>query len=202
MQERQVTVEGRTTPLEAPFHVLATANPIEYEGTYQLPEAQLDRFLLRVSFGYPSASDEAEILARRVARRREEQQLDAVTDAAGLREMQAAVEAIEIESGVLDYIVRVVTSTRAHGQILVGASPRGALAIMLSARAVAGMAGRSFVTPGDVKAVAPAALAHRLTLRPESYLQGASAEDLVRALLEEIPVPDTAETPRFETPVP
>jgi MoxR-like ATPase len=198
MQERQVTVEGKTSRLEAPFHVLATANPIEYEGTYQLPEAQLDRFLLRVSFGYPDHDDETEILSRRISRRHEEQTLDPVTDEAGLLAMQAAVETIEVEHDVLDYIVTIVAATRTHPQVLVGASPRGALAIMLCARARAGLIGRDFVIPDDVKAVAPAALGHRMTLRSESYLHGATGEAVIGDLLAAVPVPPTVTSPRFD----
>jgi MoxR-like ATPase len=198
MQERQVTVEGKTSRLEAPFHVLATANPIEYEGTYQLPEAQLDRFLLRVSFGYPVHEDEMEILSRRISRRHEEQLLEPVTDVDGLLGMQAAIETIEVEHDILDYIVTIVAATRAHPQVLVGASPRGALAIMLCARARAGMLGRDFVIPDDVKAVAPAALAHRLTLRSESYLHGATGEGVILSLLAEVPVPPTVVSPRLD----
>jgi MoxR-like ATPase len=198
MQERQVTVEGKTSRLEAPFHVLATANPIEYEGTYQLPEAQLDRFLLRVSFGYPDHDDEAEILSRRISRRHEEQSLEAVTDEQGLLAMQAAIERIEVEHDILDYIVTIVAATRTHPQVLVGASPRGALAIMLCARARAGLLGRDFVIPDDVKAVAPAALGHRMTLRSESYLHGSTGEGVIRELLDGVPVPPTARSPRFD----
>jgi len=198
MQERQVTVEGKTSRLDAPFHVLATANPIEYEGTYQLPEAQLDRFLLRVSFGYPDHDDETEILSRRISRRHEEQTLDPVMDAKGLLAMQAAIETIEVEHDVLDYIVTIVAATRSHSQVLVGASPRGALAIMLCARARAGMRGRDFVIPDDVKAVAPVALGHRMTLRSESYLHGATGEGVIQELLATVPVPPTMTSPRFD----
>jgi MoxR-like ATPase len=198
MQERQVTVEGKTSRLEAPFHVLATANPIEYEGTYQLPEAQLDRFLLRVSFGYPDHDDEAEILSRRISRRHEEQSLESVTNEQGLLDMQSAIEGIEVEHDILDYIVTIVAATRVHPQVLVGASPRGALAIMLCARATAGLLGRDFVIPDDVKAVAPAALGHRMTLRSESYLHGSTGEEVIRELLDGVPVPPTVSSPRFD----
>src|ERR1700722_5814724 len=197
MEERQVTVDGEPRALPDPFIVAATANPIEYEGTYQLPEAQLDRFLLRVSFGYPDHEDETEILRRRISRRHEEQTLDPITDEAGLLAMQAAIETVEVEHDVLDYIVTIVAATRSHSQVLVGASPRGALAIMLCARARAGMLGRDFVIPDDVKAVAPAALGHRMTLRSESYLHGATGEGVIRELLDAVPVPPTMSSTRF-----
>ena len=196
MQERQVTVEGTTYPLEAPFVVLATANPIEYEGTYQLPEAQLDRFLLRVGFGYLDPAQEREVLARRVERRQEAIALDPVIDAAGLLALQQVVEGVEVEASVGEYIVALVAATRSRPEVLVGASPRGALALMLCARAWAATDGRDFVTPDDIKTVAVPALAHRLTLRPETYLHRTGAEDVVRAVLEEVPVPATVAVPR------
>jgi MoxR-like ATPase len=189
MQEGQTTVEGRTFPLPVPFHVIATANPIEYEGTYSLPEAQLDRFLLRVSMGYPSGAEELEVLHRRVQRRREEQTLVPVTDAAGLTELQRVAESIDVESSVARYCVDLVTATRAHSQLLVGASPRGALALLLVGRAHAVLDGRDFVTPEDVKAVAVAALAHRVTLQPEMWMRGVSGADVVREVLAAVAVP-------------
>ncbi len=197
MQEHQVTVEGTTYALEPPFHVLATANPIEFEGTYPLPEAQLDRFLLRISFGHLTPEQEWDVLQRRVARRREEQTLTPVTDAAGLLAMAAAVERVEVEASVGRYAVDLVTATRSHPQVLAGASTRGALALVLTARALAVMAGRDHLVPDDVKAVAVAALAHRLVLRPETYLQRVDAAAVVRALLEDVPVPATAAAPVY-----
>jgi MoxR-like ATPase len=196
MQEAQVTVEGDTRRLDPPFHVLATANPIEYEGTYALPEAQLDRFLLRISFGYLEPEEEWAVLERRISRRSEEQRLEPVTDAAGLRAMQAAVERVDVEATVGRYIVELAGRTRSHPQVLVGASPRGALALMLCSRALAVMDGRDFVVPDDVKAVAIASLAHRLTLRPEAYLRRVGGSDIVRAVVAEVPVPPTVATPR------
>jgi MoxR-like ATPase len=197
MQEHQVTVEGTTRRLSEPFHVLATANPIEYEGTYPLPEAQLDRFLLRISFGYLDAAEESEVLARRLDRRREEQILDAICDKATLVEMQQRVEYIAVEVTVRDYIVAINAATRDHAHVLVGASPRGALAMLLSARACAAIDGREFVTPDDVKAVAVAALAHRITLRPETYLQNISGERVVQDVLKEVPLPSPVAMPDF-----
>lgn len=192
MQERQVTVEGQTFPLAAPFHVLATANPVEYEGTYPLPEAQLDRFMLRVSFGYPSQDDELEILRQRILRRHEEQRLDPVTDAAGLIAVQRAVETIDLERSVAEYCVALTTATRSHPQVLLGASPRGALALMLCSRAYAVLAGRDYVLPEDVKAVAIPALAHRITVVPELWMSKVSGVSVVASLLASVPSPPTA----------
>lgn len=189
MQEHQVTVEGRTFPLELPFHVLATANPVEYEGTYPLPEAQLDRFLMRIGFGYPSSEDEWEVLRRRVSRRREEQRLDPVTDAAGLAEMQAAVETVDVDDGVGRYCVSLAGATREHRHVLLGSSPRGALALLLTSRAYAVVSGRDYVTPDDVKVVAPAVLTHRITVKPELWSSNVSAGSIVDEVLERTPVP-------------
>src|SRR5204863_3343927 len=166
MQERQVSVEGATYRLDPPFHVLATANPIEYEGTYPLPEAQLDRFLLRVSFGYPDAEEEWDILRRRMSRRREETLLEPVVDAPTLLGMQATLEEVSVEDSIGRYIVDLTQATRVHAQVLVGASPRGSLALLLLARARAVLSGRDYVVPEDVKAVAGPARAHRIALRP------------------------------------
>ncbi|HJQ05066.1 MAG TPA: MoxR family ATPase [Nocardioides sp.] len=193
MQERQVSVEGRTFPLPEPFHVLATANPIEYEGTFPLPEAQLDRFLLRVRFGYPDRDEEWEVLRRRTERRTEAQQVRAVTDREGLLELQAAVEDVTVDPSVGRYCVDLAAATRTHPDTLVGASPRGALALLLAARAVALIGGRDFVTPEDVKAVATAALAHRLTIRPELWLSDVTGETVVTSVLAQVPTPPPRE---------
>jgi len=195
MQEKQVTVEGTTYVLEQPFHVLATANPIEHEGTYPLPEAQLDRFLIRVSFGYPNRDDEWDVLKRRIARRREETHLDPVVDAPTLVAMQRAIEDVTVEDSVGRYMVDLAAATREHASVLVGASPRGSLALMLMARAVAAMGGRDFVIPEDVKRVATAALAHRLTLRPEMWLRRVDATQVVASVLSGVPAPATAAMP-------
>ena len=197
MQERQVTVEGTTYGLDAPFHLLATANPIEHEGTYPLPEAQLDRFLIRVSFGYPSRDEEWEVLQRRIARRREESTLDAVVDEPTVLGMQRAVEEVRVEDSIGRYMVELTTATREHAAVLVGASPRGSLALMLMARAVAAMAGRDFVVPEDVKRVAVAALAHRVTLRPEMWLRRVDATQIVSQVLATVPTPVTAALPTY-----
>ncbi len=193
MQEHRVSVEGHTFDLPKPFHVLATANPIEHEGTYPLPEAQLDRFLLRLSFGYPSGADEVNVLERRIERRHEEVDVDAVLDPESLLAVQAAVEDIHVAPSVLRYVVSLVAATRADQSVLVGASPRGSLALVTSARAIALLDGRSFVAPEDIKAVAHAALDHRITLRPELWLSDASAGAVVDAALETTPVPDASD---------
>ncbi|MGH3474226.1 MAG: AAA family ATPase, partial [Aeromicrobium sp.] len=188
MQERQVTVEGETFALKPPFHVLATANPIEYEGTYPLPEAQLDRFLLRVGFGYPTGEEEWEVLRRRMDRQREEQTLRTVTFPEELLAIQAAVETVTVDPSIGRYCVALVADTRRHGQTLVGSSPRGALALMLTARAYAVIAGRDYVTPEDVKAVARPALAHRITTRPEQWMSEVTGRTVVKQVLDRVPV--------------
>jgi MoxR-like ATPase len=189
MQERQVTTEGETRRLERPFLVLATQNPIEYEGTYPLPEAQLDRFILRMSVGYPSREDEWQVLAQRAERRQDEVELEPVVDRETLLEMQQAVEQVHVSEPVGLYIVDVVAATRTSPSVQVGASPRGSLALLKLSRARAALQGRDFVTPDDVKAVAVPALAHRLTLRPELWVQRVSADDIVRERLETVPTP-------------
>jgi MoxR-like ATPase len=194
MQERQVTVDGVSHAVPRPFLVVATQNPIEYEGTYPLPEAQLDRFLVRIGVGYPTADHEWEILRDRTERRSDDFELSPVIDAARLRGMQAAVEDVHVEEDVGRYIVALVDATRAHDQVLVGASPRGSLAIMKMGRARALLAGRDFVTPDDVKAVTVPALSHRLILRPEAWVRDVTAVDIVGEVLDSVPTPSTAPT--------
>jgi MoxR-like ATPase len=193
MQEHQVTSEGLTRRLERPFLVLATQNPIEHEGTYPLPEAQLDRFLLRISVGYPSRDHELGILEQRRDRREDDVVLDQVIDTAELRAMQQALEDVYVAESVGYYIVDVVRSTRDAASVQVGASPRGTLAILKLARARAALDGRDFVVPDDVKAVAAPALAHRLSLRPELWVQQVRAEDVVAERLETVPTPPAEE---------
>ncbi len=193
MQERQITVEGQTFVLPPPFHVIATANPVEYEGTYPLPEAQLDRFLMRVSFGYPDIAEEWDIVNRRLARRREEQTLSPVTDAAGLLAMQAAVETVTVDDDITRYCVALATATRVHQHVLVGSSPRGALGLTLGARAFAVVQGRDYVTPEDVKAVAHPVLDHRLTLKPELWMSNVSGKSVVTQVLSTVPTPSARE---------
>ncbi|WNV82312.1 MoxR family ATPase [Umezawaea sp. Da 62-37] len=189
MQERQVTVEGRTFPLPRPFHVLATANPVEYEGTYPLPEAQLDRFLVRLDIGYPPADEEVEVLRRRLVRQREDTEVPPVFEPTRLAELQAGVERVAVDEDVLRYCVDLAASTRAHPAVEVGASPRGALALVLVARALAVLDRREFVLPEDVKECAVAALAHRLTLRPETWTSGTTGVEVVTELLGKVPGP-------------
>ncbi len=189
MQERQVTTEGETRRLGPPFLVLATQNPIEYEGTYPLPEAQLDRFLLRMSVGYPERDDEWRMLSDRVERRTDEVQLEPVVDRETLLEMQRACEDVHVSEPVGLYMVDIVAATRTSQSLQVGASPRGSLALLKLSRCRAALDGRDFVTPDDVKAVAVPALAHRLTLRPELWVQRVSAEEIVRDRLDSVPTP-------------
>jgi len=193
MQEGQVTSEGETRQLHPPFIVLATQNPIEYEGTYPLPEAQLDRFILRTSVGYPAREDEWQVLARRLDRGEDEVALEPVLDAPGLVELQRALEQVHVAESVGLYMVDLVTATRASTRLAVGASPRGTLALLKLSRAKAALEGRDFVAPEDVKAVAVAALAHRLTLRPELWVQRVRGEDVVREALESVPTPAAEE---------
>jgi MoxR-like ATPase len=189
MQERQVTTDERTRPLERPFLVLATQNPIEYEGTYPLPEAQLDRFLIRMRVGYPTAEDEWGILERRLERRDDEAELRPVVTRDELVAMQSAVEDVHVSESVGRYIVSLIAATRESPSVQVGASPRGTLAVMKLARATALLDRRDFVVPDDVKAVAVPALAHRLALRPELWVQRVAPEDVVRECLASVPVP-------------
>jgi MoxR-like ATPase len=189
MQERQVTTEGATRRLGPPFLVMATQNPIEYEGTYPLPEAQLDRFLLRMSVGYPGREDEWRVLAERAERRTDEVELSPVVDRDTLLAMQLACENVFVSEAVGLYMVDVVAATRNAPSIQVGASPRGSLALLKLSRCRAALDGRDYVTPDDVKAVAVPALAHRLTLRPELWVQRISAEDVVRERLATVATP-------------
>ena len=189
MEERQVTLENMTRQLESPFLVLATQNPIEYEGTYPLPEAQLDRFLVRIAIGYPSEDAERDILLERSRRRRERIELEPVCDQQALRAMQAAIEEVHVAPPLAEYAVAIARATRDSPQLAVGASPRGSLALMKLARARAAYLGRDFVTPDDIKAVSIPALAHRLTLAPELWVQRIDPAEAVRAAVASVPVP-------------
>jgi MoxR-like ATPase len=189
MQERQVTIENTTHILEPPFLVLATQNPIEYEGTYPLPEAQLDRFLVRISVGYPARDDEIEMLSRRLARGVDEVELEPVVDAATLVSLQRALEDVHVSEAIEGYVVDIVRATRESNRLAVGASPRGSIALLKLSRAKAALAGRDFVIPEDVKAVAVPALAHRLTVRPELWVQRVRGEDIVQDVLDTVPTP-------------
>ena len=189
MEERQVTLENTTRQLESPFLVLATQNPIEYEGTYPLPEAQLDRFLVRIAIGYPSEDAERDILLERSRRRRERIELEPVCDQQALRAMQAAIEEVHVAPPLAEYAVAIARATRDSPQLAVGASPRGSLALMKLARARAAYVGRDFVTPDDIKAVSIPALAHRLTLAPELWVQRIDPAEAVRAAVASVAVP-------------
>ena len=189
MQEKQVTIEGDTQKLQEPFIVMATQNPIEYEGTYPLPEAQLDRFLVKLSVGYPSAEEETEIIERRNNRRSDEAKLDAVSTRDAIVAMQTEVEGVHVEHAVEEYVVEIVRSTRSHSEVEIGSSPRGSLAITKLAKANAWMNARRYVIPDDVKRVAVPALSHRLILKPEGWLRGDKTSAIVEKILQEVPVP-------------
>lgn len=189
MQEGQATVEGETRPLPQPFVVLATQNPIEFEGTFPLPEAQVDRFLVRVRFGYPEVGEEVEILRRRIERKREEVTLPEVSSPADVLAMRDAIETVFVDPDLLAYMARIASATRRHASLALGASPRGTLALLKLSRARAALAGRDFVLPDDAKAVAVPALSHRLILSPELWTRNVRAEDIVAEVLAEAPVP-------------
>ncbi len=189
MQERQATIEGVTHRFKPPFLVIATQNPIEYEGTYPLPEAQLDRFLLRTAFGYPSREGEVDVLTRRIERASDDVELRPVIDRATLIAMQQATERVHVAVSVREYCVDVTAATRTSQSAAVGASPRGSLALLKLARCRAALQGRDFVLPDDVKAIAVPALAHRLVLRPELWVQRITAEDVVGEVLDSVPTP-------------
>ncbi len=195
MQERQVTIEGTTRPLGPPFLVLATQNPIEYEGTYPLPEAQLDRFLLRIGVGYPAREEEWDVLERRLERAADEVELSAIVGRDELLEMQRTVEQVHVDRSVGLYMVDIVAATRSATGIQVGASPRGSLALLKLSRCRAALDGRDYVIPEDVKAVAVPALAHRLSLRPELWVQRLRPDDIVAELLDRVPTPKAEAEP-------
>lgn len=191
MAEGQVTVEGRRFALPRPFHVLATANPVEFEGTYALPEAQLDRFLVRLRMGYPSAGEEADIVTRRVTRRSDDVTVEQVLAPGRLAQIQADVEGVHVDADLIAYAVALTRATRTDTHVAVGASPRASQALVLVARAVATLEGREYVLPDDVKRVTVPVLAHRLTLTPQAWAQGISPEDLVGRAVAGVPVPPT-----------
>ncbi len=188
MQERQITVDGVTRPLPRPFLVLATQNPVELEGTFPLPEAQLDRFLLRVTIGYPSAQEEGEILERFGAGD-PLLELGAVTTPEEILAAQKARRAIRVERSIRDYVISISASTRRHSEIALGASPRASLGIYQAAQAWAGIAGRMFVLPDDVKRMAPAVLIHRLMIAPQAQLRGQQLDELLAGIIDRVPVP-------------
>ena len=189
MQERQTTLDGKTHPITAPFIVIATQNPIEYEGVYPLPEAQLDRFLLRLQLGYPNRAEEVEILKRRMERAQEDVLLEPAADGETILALQKTVEGIHVDDDVLGYVTDIVQATRVQRQIEVGASPRGSLAIFKLARARAVFHGRDYVIPDDVKEVAAPALVHRMIMKAESWVKGVDPRQMVDEILKTIPVP-------------
>lgn len=189
MQERQTTLDGKTHSLQDPFIVMATQNPIEYEGVYPLPEAQLDRFLVRLRLGYPTRTEEIEIMRRRMVRGHEDVVLEPVADSETILDLQKTVEGIHVDDDVLGYIADIVLATRTHRQIEIGASPRGSLAIFKLSRARAALHGRDYVIPDDVKEVALPALVHRMIMKSESWVKGTSPNQVLDDVLKTIPVP-------------
>jgi MoxR-like ATPase len=192
MQEYQVTLEGETMRLPEPFIVLATQNPIEYEGTFPLPEAQLDRFIMKLSVGYPSPDEEQEILRRRRTRRTDEFDLKQITNADELLELRDAVERVHVDADIERYMIELVAATRKRRQVAVGASPRGSLALLKLSRAWAAMQGRDYVLPDDVKLFVRPALIHRLILEPDLWMTRQAADDVITDVTRSVAVPVVA----------
>ncbi|MEM3186367.1 MAG: MoxR family ATPase [Conexivisphaerales archaeon] len=189
MQERQVTIEDSTYQLPRPFMVIATQNPIEYEGTYPLPEAQVDRFLAKISVGYPSAQEEFNIAGKRNERKYDDVELEVVVDAPEVEEMRKGVEDVYVDKSLLNYMVEIVRRTRVHKDVEIGASPRGTLALLKLSKASAWMHGREYLIPDDIKQIALDALSHRIILKPEQMLRGGKSVAVVKEILEQVPVP-------------
>jgi len=189
MQESQVTLEGSTMALPEPFIVIATQNPIEYEGTFPLPEAQLDRFLVKLAVGYPTSEEEQEILRRRRERRTDDAEIAAVTGAEELMAMRRSIEDIHVHTDLELYITSLVAETRSDSRVAVGSSPRGSLALLKLSRARAALEGRSYVIPDDVKAFAPSALVHRIILEPDLWMKRHAAEEVIESIIQRVPVP-------------
>jgi len=189
MQERQTTLEGETYDLHRPFLVMATQNPIEYEGTYPLPEAQIDRFLMRLSVGYPDEAEEHEILRRMQHGDIHDQEVKQILNPEKIIAMQEKIKTIYIDDDIQNYMVRIVQATRNEPRIEVGISPRGSIALYKLSKAHAAFYGRDYVVPDDVKNVAVPALAHRLILKPESRVRGVNPENIIKEILNNIPVP-------------
>lgn len=189
MQERQVTLDGITHPLEKPFIAIATQNPIELEGTFNLAEAQIDRFLMKINIGYPSQDEEKTILSHRISRMRDEFDTRQVVELSDTVRLQNFVESIHVEDDILQYVVEIVQATRNHENVEVGASPRASLALMKVCRALAFLKGRDFVTPDDVKYLAHDVLNHRLILRSESWVRGATVRAVIESILNRTEVP-------------
>ena len=189
MQEKQVTIGTVTHKLPAPFLTMATQNPVEQEGTYPLPEAQLDRFMFKMSVGYPDRADEDEILSRRIARKKDAVDVEVITDPQRVIAMQQAIEDVYVDPAIRMYMVELVARTREDPRVLVGSSPRGSQALLKTGRAAAAMRGRDFVTPDDVKSVAVLAIAHRLILKPEHQIKGLENDEVIQTILGQVPVP-------------
>ena len=189
MQEKQVTIGTVTHKLPAPFIVMATQNPVEQEGTYPLPEAQLDRFMFKMSVGYPDRADEDEILSRRISRGKDAVEVEVITSPEMVINMQQACEFVYVDPALRMYMVEVVSRTREDPRVLVGASPRGSQALLKTSRAAAALRGRDFVTPDDIKAISELALAHRIILKPEHQIKGLEAGEVIQTILREVPVP-------------
>lgn len=189
MQERQITIDGTTHRLDPPFIVMATQNPIEYQGTYPLPEAQLDRFLIRIGVGYPTKAQEEEILKARRTRGKDDFDLNAIIDTGTLISVQQEVEKVHVSDEVDEYMTEVVRATRAHSNVEIGASPRGAISLMKMSMAMAAVSGRDFVLPDDIKEVAVPVLSHRIILKPDPWLRGVKTEEIVGEVINRVPVP-------------
>jgi len=189
MQERQTTLDGKTHTLENPFIVIATQNPIEFEGVYSLPEAQLDRFIMKLRIGYPDRSSEVDILKRRIARKNDDFTIKTIVNTAELVEMQQSIESVHVDDGVLSYITDIVRETRTNSQVEVGASPRGSLSLLKLARANAALSGRDYVLPDDVKAICCETLSHRIIPKAASWVRGFDPESVIEEILRRVPVP-------------
>lgn len=189
MQERQVSIEGKTHILPKPYIVMATQNPVEQEGTYPLPEAQMDRFLMKLSMGYPSEADEAEIGRRRISRGKDDFDVEPVTSPDDIVRMQAACEKIHIDDAVMQYIAKIIVNTRKHPSVHVGSSPRGTLALIKAGRAWAALRGRPFVTPDDIRRIATQVLAHRIILKPDVRFGGTTSSQVIKEVLQKTPAP-------------
>jgi len=191
MQEHQVTIEGDTHLLPAPFVVLATQNPIESEGTYPLPDAQLDRFMMKLSVGYPGRPIERAILVKRKQRGKDDHTLEAITSSEKLKEMQLSLEKVQVDDSIIEYIVEIVTSTREDPRVRVGSSPRGAQSLFKLSRALAVLSGRDYVIPDDIKRLSIYTLRHRIILKPEPRIKGVKTEEIISQILEDVEVPTT-----------
>jgi len=189
MEEKQVTIEGITHKLPAPFVVLATQNPIEQEGTYPLPEAQMDRFLMKMSMGYPDRAEEKAILARRKLRGKDQHDVEQVTSPKKVVAMQKALETVHVDPAILSYIVEIVQRTREDHRVINGASPRASQALFKTGRAAAAIAGRNYVIPDDIKGIALQIISHRINMKPEAKIRGITGMHIVRKILSEVPVP-------------